>query len=95
MKMFRVVVNGSEYKVEIEELAGESTAQPTPPKPAPAKAAKPAPQPKATPKAQPAQPAPEGGTVVALMPGTVLIVTVDVGETVTNGQIRSIPPIRS
>ncbi len=29
MKMFRVVVNGNEYKVAIEELAEEGTPQPS------------------------------------------------------------------
>ncbi len=91
MKMFRVVVNGSEYKVGIEELAEENTSQQslakaTPP-PTPS-------QPQAPPKA-PAKPAaarPDpaalggGGTIIAPMPGTVLQVAVNVGDNVTKGQ---------
>jgi glutaconyl-CoA decarboxylase len=88
MKKFRVLVNGSEYNVEIEELsdspattnhaptpkAAAPAATPTPTKPAPAK---PAPA-----KAK----APAGGAIVAPMPGTVLSVGVEVGAAVTKGQ---------
>lgn len=88
MKMFRVVVNGNEYNVEIEELGGESSPQKSAPAPAPTPKA--AAQPKPTPKAQPTKAAPEaaaaGGTVVAPMPGTILSVAVGIGESVTKGQ---------
>jgi biotin carboxyl carrier protein len=89
MKMFRVVVNGSEYKVGIEELADESTSQPSQAKAPPA--AKPA-TPNVTVKAQPKPTAAKvvsaaaGGTVVAPMPGTVIEVTVNIGDNVTKGQ---------
>ena len=89
MKMFRVVVNGSEYKVGIEELAEEGTSQPVQKKAAPApKPAQPKPAAKAQPKPAPAkaEPAAAGGTVVAPMPGTVLQVTVNTGDNVTKGQ---------
>ncbi|MCP4338435.1 MAG: biotin/lipoyl-binding protein [Desulfobulbaceae bacterium] len=89
MKMFRVVVNGSEYKVGIEELAEESTSQPVQTKAAPTpKPAQPKPTAKAQPKPAPAKadPAAAGGTVVAPMPGTVLQVTVNTGDNVTKGQ---------
>ena len=87
MKKFRVLVNGSEYNVEIEELSGGSTA------PAPSA---PAPKPSA-PAAKPASPAPAkpspakveaavGGAIIAPMPGTVLSVAVEVGAAVTKGQ---------
>ena len=89
MKMFRVVVNGSEYKVGIEELAEESTSQPTQTKAAPVTQA---PQPKPAAKPQPqapptkTEPAIIGGTVVAPMPGTVIQVAVNNGDNVTKGQ---------
>ncbi len=76
MKMFRVVVNGNEYKVEIEELA---EGQPSPASSAP----KPAAAPKATPQAAPAA----GGTITAPMPGTILNVSVAVGDKVEQGQV--------
>jgi len=89
MKMIRVVVNGSEYKVGIEELAEESASQPGQAKAAPSPKVT---QPKPTVKAQPkpaatkAEPAAAGGTVVAPMPGTVLQVAVNKGDNVTKGQ---------
>lgn len=87
MKMFRVVVNGNEYKVAIEELAEEgaplpsaSKAAPAAPRPAPPQpAAKPKPAPKATPTAG-------GGAIVAPMPGTILQVAVSSGDSVVKGQ---------
>lgn len=88
MKMFRVVVNGSEYKVGIEELTEESSVQPSP-----VEAAIPAtPKPKAV---QPSHPKPKqpsqnldqiDGTVAAPMPGTVIKVSVGAGDTVYKGQ---------
>ena len=89
MKMFRVVVNGSEYKVGIEELAEESASQPSQVAAAPSPKVTP---PKPTVKAQPkpaatkAEPAAAGGTVVAPMPGTILQVAVNTGDNVTKGQ---------
>ncbi len=89
MKMFRVVVNGNEYKVGIEELAEESTSQPSQTKAAPAPRPT-QPQPAAKPQQQPptakAEPAAAGGTIVAPMPGTVLQVAVNVGDNVVKGQ---------
>lgn len=91
MKMFRVVVNGSEYKVGIEELAEEKSIQPTSQKPAaaPAPSPKPAQNPPA-PQAAPTKPAadssPAGGAVTAPMPGTVLSIGVAPGDKVTKGQ---------
>ena len=87
MKKFRVLVNGSEYNVEIEELS-EGQAAPSPaavaPRPAApvARAAKPAPAKPAPAKTE----TPAGGAIVAPMPGTVLSVGVEVGAVVTKGQ---------
>lgn len=87
MKMFRVVVNGSEYKVGIEELGEEKSSTAAASKPvAPA----PAPAAKTAPKPSPPKPATDhaagGGTIVAPMPGTVLRVAVGAGDAVTKGQ---------
>lgn len=85
MKMFRVVVNGSEYKVGIEELAEENVSRSSQPETAPTP-----PQPIA--KTQPRPSAPKtasagtGGTIVAPMPGTVIRVAVNIGDKVTKGQ---------
>ncbi len=88
MKKFRVIVNGSEYTVEIEELTEghspapvQNTATPAP-KPA---APKPA-TPKATQPQAAADSAPTGGALVAPIPGTVLNIMVSVGDKVTKGQ---------
>ncbi|GAB6191520.1 biotin/lipoyl-containing protein [Desulfocastanea catecholica] len=96
MKMFRVVVNGSEYKVGIEELAEETAspsqvaqvAQAAPAAPAVSAAPtqappKPTVQPAATKKDSAVAP----GNVIAPMPGTVLQVLVDIGESVKKGQV--------
>jgi glutaconyl-CoA/methylmalonyl-CoA decarboxylase subunit gamma len=89
MRQFRVLVNGNEYKVAIEELAGEgaiSAPQPTPQKAAPAAPAAPKP---AAPKAAPPKAEGNGsasGTIAAAMPGTILDVKVNVGDSVTRGQ---------
>jgi glutaconyl-CoA/methylmalonyl-CoA decarboxylase subunit gamma len=86
MKMFRVVVNGNEYKVGIEELneEGEAVAAPTRPTVRPAAAAAPAVTPAAKPS--PAPVAAPGGAVLAPMPGTILEVKVSEGDTVSKGQ---------
>ncbi len=94
MKMFRVVVNGSEYKVGIEELAEEAQTTPsvqtkaaasTTPKPV---VSKPQPTPPAQQKQTP--PTPDAGdidgTVIAPMPGTVISIAVTDGDTVSKGQ---------
>jgi biotin carboxyl carrier protein len=87
MKKFRVLVNGSEYNVEIEELSEGAVAAPPSPKPAvsPPKPAKPAPA-KPTKPAAATQETLSGGAIVAPMPGTILSVAVEVGAAVTKGQ---------
>jgi biotin carboxyl carrier protein len=90
MKMFRVVVNGNEYKVGIEELTEEKTIRPMPARPAPSAKAVPArPEPTAPPKPTPAPAGESSGTdttIVAPIPGTVLRISVGIGDTVTKGQ---------
>lgn len=72
MKKYRVNVNGSLYEIEIEEISAPATmSAPTP----------------AAPKA-PAAPAPAGGTQIkAPMPGTILDVRVQAGQSVKKGDI--------
>ncbi len=89
MKMFRVVVNGSEYKVGIEELAEEIASQPNQQKTVvPPKNTTPKPAASVQPAHAPAkmEAVTSGGTIVAPMPGTVLQVAVNVGDNVTKGQ---------
>ncbi len=81
MKNYRVIVNGTEYEVAIEELAPGAAAKAAAPAPAPAAA--PAPSPAPAPAAAPA-----GGTEIkAPMPGTILSVSVAPGDTVKTGQV--------
>ncbi|MCT4604602.1 MAG: biotin/lipoyl-binding protein [Marinisporobacter sp.] len=88
MKKFNITVNGKAYEVEVEEVGGVAApapvARPVAPAPRPAapKAA-PKPAPKAAPAAAPAG----GNSVTAPMPGTILDVKVNVGDTVENGQV--------
>ena len=90
MKKFRVLVNGSEYNVEIEELS--DGAQPTPTSPSATSPVASAPKPATPAPAQSAKPDPTpqaaapGGAIVAPMPGTILSVAVEVGTAVVKGQ---------
>lgn len=93
MRKFNITVNGKAYEVEVEEIGGAPSAAPA------AAPAAPAPAPSvqaAAPKAAPAQTpapaaAPAGGTnVQAPMPGTILSVKVNVGDTVSEGQVLCI-----
>ena len=71
MKKYRVNVNGSLYEVEIEEMSAPATMS----------------APKAAPKAAPAA-APAGGAQVkAPMPGTILDVKVQNGQSVKKGTV--------
>jgi len=72
MRIFQVNVNGTSYRVELEEID-----QPTAATPAPVSAAATAPQSAVT----------EGEPLLAPMPGTILSVAVALGETVKKGQL--------
>ncbi len=95
IKKFNVNVNGNSYYVEVEEIAsGQAAPAATPapalaPKAAPAPASqKPAPAPSA-PSAPSAPKAAAAGDVIleAPMPGTILEVAVNVGDSVKEGQL--------
>jgi len=101
MRKFIITVNGKSYEVEVEEIKQDGAAVSTPvattsPVPAPA----PAPQvaAKAAPEAKKAEaPKPAGGpipadavVITAPMPGTILDVKVNVGDTVKKGQVLMI-----
>jgi glutaconyl-CoA/methylmalonyl-CoA decarboxylase subunit gamma len=91
MKMFRVVVNGSEYRVAIEELADESSLNPSAPPAAvtPAQPARPRtspPQPAAQPTAAALTAEESAGSVRAPLPGTILRIAVNAGDHVSKGQ---------
>jgi biotin carboxyl carrier protein len=94
MKMFRVVVNGNEYKVGIEELPEENSAELT--QITPITTAIPASPPAQQRETQqilqhPEQPTKDmsntGENVTAPMPGTIISVAVTAGTVVSKGQI--------
>ena len=86
MRKFNISVNGKKYEVEVEEVGGASAPVSAP------KAAAPAPKP-AAPAPAAAKPAakaapPAGATVVkAPMPGTIVSIKVNAGDTVKKGDV--------
>ena len=92
MRKFQIVVNGTSYIVDVEEIAAGAAPAPVAaaqaPVAAPAPAAAPAaaPAPKAAPA--PAAAAPAGAeTVKAPMPGTIMDVKVQNGQSVKKGDV--------
>ena len=86
MKIFRVNVSGNSYEVEVEQIKSGGTAAPQ----APASVAPVTPKPVQAPRAESASPAPvkkSTGTVKAPMPGTMLSISVEEGESVKSGQV--------
>ncbi|MBS7299369.1 MAG: biotin/lipoyl-binding protein [Eubacteriales bacterium] len=89
MRKFNITVNGTTYEVDVEEIGGVSTAAPAyqAPVAAPAAAAAPAPEArKAAPAATPAG----ASTIDAPMPGTIVSVKVNVGDTVKSGDLVAV-----
>ena len=84
MKNYRITVNGTSYDVSVEELSGGVAPVAAAPVAAPAAAA-----PAAAPA--PAKAAPAGGTgsikVSSPMPGKILAVKANVGDSVKKGQV--------
>ena len=92
MKKYRVIVNGTTYEVELDDISqGEPVAAPAP---APAAAPAPAPAPAAAPAPAPAPvaaaPAGAGDPVNAPMPGNILKVNVAAGQAVKKGDVLMI-----
>lgn len=84
MKKYNVNVNGTAYEVTVEEVVGGAAPAPVAPAPvAAAPAAAPAPAPVAA-------PAGAGEQVKSPMPGNILSVNVNVGDTVAEGQVLMI-----
>jgi glutaconyl-CoA/methylmalonyl-CoA decarboxylase subunit gamma len=85
MKMFRVVVNGSEYEVGVEELSTGNTlrVEETRTIPAP-KTGNPTPAPRQEPP-KPPIPGGSGENILAPMPGTILRIEVSPGNAVKRG----------
>ena len=94
MRRFRVNVNGAVYEIELEELTGAAPAAPVAaapvaaPAPAPVAAPAPAPAPVAAPAPAAAPAAGEQDT--APIPGTILSINVNVGDSVEEGQVLMI-----
>ena len=88
MKKYRVIVNGTTYEVELDDISqGEPVAAPAPAAPAPAPAAAPAPAPAAAPAAAAAG---AGDPVNAPMPENILKVNVAAGQAVKKGDVLMI-----
>lgn len=86
MRKFSIVVNGTAYEVDVEEIGGAAASAPVAAAPvaaAPVKAAPKAAAPKAAPKA--AAPAGTGTPVKSPMPGTVLDIKATAGQAVKKG----------
>ncbi|MEE4240734.1 MAG: biotin/lipoyl-containing protein [Desulfopila sp.] len=91
MRNFRVVVNGNEYKVAIEEIAGADNSpvrhtEPTRPVANKEVVQAPAPAQQTSASSKSQLNGSVSGRVTAAMPGTILDVKVAVGDTVTMGQ---------
>ena len=87
MKKYNVNVNGTMYEITLEVVEGADIAAPA--APAPVQAA-PAPVEAAPAPAPVAAPAAEGEQVNSPMPGNILAVNVNVGDTVKAGQVLMI-----
>jgi len=85
MKRFNITVNGKAYDVAVEEVTGGAPVAVAPAAPVQAAASA------STAVSAPSAPAVTGGTSVnAPMPGTILDVKVNVGDTVAEGQVLMI-----
>jgi biotin carboxyl carrier protein len=83
MKRFNVTVNGKAYDVAVEEVGAGAAPMAAAPAPAAAPAAAAAP----APAAAPAQAAGAGEKVTAPMPGTILDVKAQSGQSVSKGDV--------
>ncbi|MCL2702274.1 MAG: biotin/lipoyl-binding protein [Defluviitaleaceae bacterium] len=86
MKKYNVTVNGKSYEVEVEEIKQAGAYTPPVPVPRAAPAVQAAPAKPAAPIAPPPAAVPEGASAVkAPMPGTIMSVKVNAGDTVKRG----------
>ena len=85
MRKFNITVNGKTYEVDVEEVGAAASAPALAPAAIPAPAA--APAPKAAPAAKASAPVAGAKQVTAPMPGTVVSVKVNVGDTVDEGTL--------
>ena len=88
MRKFNITVNGKTYEVEVEEVGSPSAPAPKAAAPS-APAAKPAPAPASKPAAKSA-PVSGAKNVTAPMPGTIVSVKVNVGDTVKSDTIVAV-----
>ena len=86
MKNLRFTVNGTAYDVQVEELGGTAAAPAAPASAPAAPVPAAAPAPAAKPAAKPAAPA-GGEAVSSPMPGTIVSVNVQVGQSVKKGEV--------
>lgn len=86
MRKFNITVNGNTYEVEVEEVGGTVTSAPA--VSAPAAAAAPAAKP--APAAKKSAPVAGATQVCAPMPGTIVSVKVNVGDTVKKGDLVAV-----
>ncbi len=84
MKKYRVVVNGEEYEVEVEELTEKGETKPGPKKPAPSSGLS---APTAPQKKKPASSSGGPGEIKAPMSGKVLKINAQPGEEISRGQV--------
>lgn len=86
MRKFNITVNGKAYEVDVEEVGGSAPAAPVQKAaPAPAAAVK-----AAAPAAKKSAPVAGATQVTAPMPGTIVSVKVNVGDTVKNGDLVAV-----
>ena len=84
IKHFRIVIDGVEHFVEVEEIKAETVAAPA--RPQPVAAPRPA-APVVSPSRPAAPPAPSAGTMTAPLQGTILDIPVSPGQAVKAGEI--------
>ncbi len=91
MRKFNITVNGKTYEVDVEEVGGASTAAyAAPAAAAPVQAAPAAAPAPSAPAPKPAPSAGAGTPVKAPMPGTIVSVKVNVGDTVNKDTLVAV-----
>ncbi|MFW6409887.1 MAG: biotin/lipoyl-containing protein [Halanaerobiales bacterium] len=92
MRKFRIVVDGEEFEVEVEEISGDSTVSSPAPEPKKQRSSRPAPSPKKSvggseKKSSTSQPSTVSGDIKAPMPGKILEIKVSPGQEVNQGDV--------